>query len=71
MMDGNIISLADAERLQYKEAVHHLPTFTAFNLGTRTFPPIRFILPGYVPEGATILAGRPKLGPHGPGGGAR
>ena len=61
-MDRNIVSLADAERLQHKAAAYHLPTFTAFNLGTRTFPAIRFILPGYVPEGATILAGRPKLG---------
>jgi len=26
------------------------------------FPPIRWIVPDVLPEGATILAGRPKLG---------
>jgi hypothetical protein len=27
-----------------------------------TFPPLKFILPGFVPEGATLLVSRPKLG---------
>jgi hypothetical protein len=27
-----------------------------------TFDPIRYVVPGYIAEGATILAGRPKLG---------
>jgi hypothetical protein len=27
-----------------------------------TFPPVKFILPGLVPEGATLLVSRPKLG---------
>lgn len=27
-----------------------------------TFPPVQYVVPGYVPEGLTILAGRPKLG---------
>ena len=35
---------------------------TARELGETEFPPIRFIVPGFLPEGATILAGRPKLG---------
>lgn len=26
------------------------------------FPPVQYVIPGYVPEGLTILAGRPKLG---------
>jgi len=26
------------------------------------FEPVRYILPGYIPEGATILAGKPKVG---------
>lgn len=26
------------------------------------FPPVQYVVPGYVPEGLTILAGRPKLG---------
>jgi hypothetical protein len=31
-------------------------------LQTMTFPPMRYVLPGYVPEGATLLVSRPKLG---------
>jgi hypothetical protein len=27
-----------------------------------TFPPLKFVLPGFVPEGATLLVSRPKLG---------
>lgn len=26
------------------------------------FPPVQYVIPGYVPEGLSILAGRPKLG---------
>jgi AAA domain-containing protein len=37
-------------------------TFTADALQTMAFPPLRFILPGLVPEGATLLVSRPKLG---------
>lgn len=61
-MDGNIIPLTVAERMQHAEAANRLPIFSAFELGRKEFPPIRFIVPGYVPEGCTILAGRPKLG---------
>ena len=35
---------------------------TAALLRTRTFQPIKFVVPGYISEGLTILAGRPKLG---------
>jgi RecA-family ATPase len=27
-----------------------------------TFPPGREIVPGYIPEGATLLVGKPKIG---------
>jgi AAA domain len=37
-------------------------TFDAATLQTMTFPPLKFILPGFVPEGATLLVSRPKLG---------
>jgi hypothetical protein len=36
--------------------------FSAKALGVMIFPPIRWIVPEILPEGATILAGRPKLG---------
>lgn len=39
-----------------------LVVFSAKELGAITFPPIKWIVPSILPEGATILAGRPKLG---------
>jgi hypothetical protein len=36
--------------------------FSATDLQKMTFPPLNFILPGLVPEGATLLVSRPKLG---------
>jgi hypothetical protein len=36
--------------------------FTAADLQRRTFPPIAFVIPEIIPEGLTILAGRPKVG---------
>lgn len=36
--------------------------FTAQDLGSMDFPPIKWIVPGYIPEGCSLLAGRPKLG---------
>lgn len=34
----------------------------AAELMRRIFPPIKYVVPGYITEGCTILAGRPKLG---------
>jgi RecA-family ATPase len=35
---------------------------TASDLRTKEFPPIKYIVPGYIAEGCTLLAGRPKIG---------
>jgi hypothetical protein len=35
---------------------------TARTLETMAFKPVRYILPGYICEGATIIAGKPKVG---------
>ncbi|MCX5513367.1 recombinase A [Kaistia algarum] len=35
---------------------------SAVDLMARTFPPGRFIIPGILPAGLTLLAGRPKIG---------
>jgi hypothetical protein len=35
---------------------------TAVDLWNMEFPPIRYVVPGYITEGLTLLAGRPKLG---------
>jgi len=34
----------------------------ANDLQAMTFSPVRFIVPGYIPEGVTIIAGKPKVG---------
>lgn len=61
MNPGEVISL-EAFETQSRVAAHRLPIFNAYQLGKTEFPPIKFIVPGLLPEGATILAGRPKLG---------
>ena len=37
-------------------------SMTARELQQMTFPPVKYIVPGYVPEGLTVLAGKPKIG---------
>jgi hypothetical protein len=36
--------------------------FSALDLQHMRFPPIKFVVPGYVVEGLTLFAGKPKLG---------
>ena len=45
-----------------EELSEHFGTFSAFQLGKMVFPPIKYAVPGLIPEGCSILAGRPKLG---------
>jgi hypothetical protein len=40
----------------------HLNVSTAAILRTKVFEAIKYIVPGYIAEGCTLLAGRPKLG---------
>jgi AAA domain len=44
------------------ETLAQARVFNAAALQTMTFPPLKFILPGLVPEGATLLVSRPKFG---------
>jgi DNA-binding transcriptional ArsR family regulator len=37
-------------------------SFTAADLERMTFPPLRYAVPGLLPEGLALLAGRPKFG---------
>jgi len=39
-----------------------LKIITAAELGRREFPPIAYVVPGYIAEGVTMLAGKPKSG---------
>ncbi len=47
-----------------KEYEASLPAgiFSAAELQGRVFPPIKWIVPGILPEGLTLLAGKPKIG---------
>ncbi|TGS94788.1 AAA family ATPase [Mesorhizobium sp. M2D.F.Ca.ET.171.01.1.1] len=38
------------------------PIITAADLQHMEFEPLRYVIPGYLAEGATLLAGKPKLG---------
>jgi hypothetical protein len=35
---------------------------TASDLRVKTFAPVRYVVPGYIPEGVTVFAGKPKIG---------
>lgn len=52
----------EAVRQAYEAAVSVPGPLTAAALQRMSFPPVRYIVPGYLPEGLTILAGRPKIG---------
>jgi putative DNA primase/helicase len=39
-----------------------LSTFTLAELVSKEFPPVRWIVPGVLPEGTVLLAGKPKMG---------
>src|SRR5690349_11065042 len=36
--------------------------FSAADLQAMRFPPIKYVVPGYIVEGLTLFAGKPKLG---------
>jgi hypothetical protein len=71
---GTIYHLADEydaswlERFEAEEAraaksnVNTDDTITAEELMRITFPPVRYIVPGYIVEGLTVLGGKPKTG---------
>jgi AAA domain/Bifunctional DNA primase/polymerase, N-terminal/Primase C terminal 2 (PriCT-2) len=39
-----------------------VPVQNAATLLTRSFAPVRYVIPGYIAEGCSILAGKPKIG---------
>ena len=43
-------------------SARHRTSWTAADLMATEFPPVRFAVPGLVPEGLMILGGKPKLG---------
>ena len=63
---GSDIPKALREELEIDEALNNggsvLATFTAVELLAEKLPEIRWAVPGIVPEGVTLFAGKPKLG---------
>ena len=58
---------ADAKITQKESRSAKPPTweeriYDASTLSAKTFDPVRWMLPGVIPEGVTILAGKPKIG---------
>ena len=45
------------DRSQWRSAV-----ITASDLKVKSFEPAKYVVPGYIPEGVTIFAGKPKVG---------
>lgn len=54
--------LSDADVIQLAKRPAYLSGVSAADLMSKQFDPIRWIVPGYVVEGMTLLAGAPKLG---------
>jgi hypothetical protein len=55
--DTNVVKLKGPNKPSWRDHV-----FTAAQLRTMEFPPVSYVVPGLIPEGLTILAGRPKIG---------
>ncbi|AEB08418.1 AAA family ATPase [Desulfobacca acetoxidans] len=65
-MADKIINIADEARQRIKaeklQNEHGIKTITGADLAGKVFPPIRWAVPGLLPEGYGILGGRPKIG---------
>ncbi|WP_137391676.1 AAA family ATPase [Rhodoligotrophos defluvii] len=55
-------TLVPLDSARAKKAKPTFAGYTAHELQRKSFPPLRYVVPGYIVEGLTILAGRPKLG---------
>jgi hypothetical protein len=62
--DREMRAAADAERKRHRQArqERRFATSCTTTIMATTYPPLRWSVPGYVPEGLTLLAGRQKLG---------
>ena len=66
ILDDNV-AVAQSPEIPLKEKAppapgNVKPLLTAATLQTMLFPAIKYLLPGLVPEGATLLVARPKIG---------
>jgi hypothetical protein len=51
-----------AHKLLHSAAKQQANEFNAQGLNQMTFDPIKFVVPGYIVEGLTLFAGKPKIG---------
>jgi hypothetical protein len=61
MINETVIPISEYERVR-KAAPKRPATVTAKAIVEMQFDPIKYVVPGYIAEGCTILAGTPKLG---------
>ena len=59
-MDETIIPMAEFKRRERKK--HRFAKTSTTTIMATKFPPIRWVVAGYVAEGLSVLAGRQKLG---------
>lgn len=60
---ADLQAIADGyERLSVVPYDWRTEVSTAETLQTQTFPPVSYVIPGVIPEGLTLLAGKPKTG---------
>lgn len=58
---GALVDLCKAQTIYSRNAASSFGV-TAASLQDMTFPPVRWTVDGYIAEGLTVLAGKPKLG---------
>lgn len=60
--DAEPTTIRRSSRLPSNKEGKPIEIGNAAELRRMSFPPIRYVVPGYIAEGCTLLAGRPKLG---------
>src|SRR5262245_57204468 len=61
---SNVYNIPGTGETRLPKPVHNWRdhVITAAELMRKQFPPIKYVIPNLIPEGLTILAGRPKVG---------
>jgi hypothetical protein len=62
MATAEVYDFPDGDETAEQKRGWRANVFTASQLRIETFPEVSFVIPGLIPEGLSILAGRPKIG---------
>ena len=63
MAEINVLKFASGrQKPEQKGQSSEIESFTAADLAKEQFEPVRWVIPGILPEGVTLLAGAPKTG---------